>query len=53
MPVPWSWLGTLGRIVPDVIGDRLYDLVQRNRFRWFGARDVCFKPDATQSHRFL
>jgi predicted DCC family thiol-disulfide oxidoreductase YuxK len=39
--------------VPDVIGDHLYDWVQRNRFRWFGARDVCFQPDATQSHRFL
>jgi predicted DCC family thiol-disulfide oxidoreductase YuxK len=53
MPAPWSWLGRLGRVVPDVIGDCLYDWVQRNRFRWFGAREVCFKPDATQSHRFL
>ena len=53
MPAPWSWLGTLGHIVPDAIGDRLYDWVQPNRFRWFGAREACFKPDATQSHRFL
>jgi predicted DCC family thiol-disulfide oxidoreductase YuxK len=53
MPAPWSWLGTLGRIVPDVIGDRLYDWLQRNRFRWFGQRNACFMPDATQSHRFL
>jgi len=53
MPAPWSWLGSLGRIVPDVIGDRLYDWLQRNRFRWFGQRKACFMPDATQSHRFL
>jgi predicted DCC family thiol-disulfide oxidoreductase YuxK len=53
MPAPWSWLGQLGRIVPDFLGDKIYDYVQRNRFRWFGTRDACFKPDATQAHRFL
>ena len=53
MPAPWSWLGYLGRIVPDVIGDRVYDWVQRNRLNWFGSREACFRPDATQSHRFL
>jgi predicted DCC family thiol-disulfide oxidoreductase YuxK len=53
MPPPWSWLGTIGRIVPDFVGDRLYDWLQRNRFRWFGTREVCFKPDTAQAHRFL
>jgi predicted DCC family thiol-disulfide oxidoreductase YuxK len=53
MRAPWSWLGWIGRIVPDFIGNRLYDWVQRNRFSWFGTREACFAPDATQSHRFL
>lgn len=53
MPAPWRWLGRLGRIVPDFIGDPIYDLVQRNRFDWFGKRPTCFLPDAAQKRRFL
>jgi predicted DCC family thiol-disulfide oxidoreductase YuxK len=53
MPAPWRWLGTVGRIVPDFLGDRIYDWVQRNRLRWFGSRDSCFLPDAQQKRRFL
>ncbi len=53
LPAPWSWLGALGRIVPDFIGNRIYDLVQRNRIGWFGARSTCFIPDSTMRRRFL
>jgi predicted DCC family thiol-disulfide oxidoreductase YuxK len=53
LPAPWRWLGTVGLVVPDVIGDLLYDWVQRNRLKWFGSRDVCLKPDASNRHRFL
>jgi predicted DCC family thiol-disulfide oxidoreductase YuxK len=53
MPAPWSWLGTAGRIVPNSIGDRIYDWVQRNRIHWFGAREACFRADERQWHRFL
>lgn len=53
MPAPWHWLGRLGRVVPDAIGDRVYDWVQRNRLRWFGERSVCFAPDPVQAERFL
>jgi predicted DCC family thiol-disulfide oxidoreductase YuxK len=53
MPAPWRWLGGAGRIIPDFIGDPIYDFVQRNRLAWFGARDQCFAPDATQRSRFL
>ena len=49
MPAPWRWLGQLGRAVPGVIGDRIYDWVQRNRIGWFGARDTCFM--ALPEHR--
>lgn len=53
MPAPWSWLGRMGRIVPDAIGDPIYDLVQRNRFDWFGKRATCFMPSAAERQRFL
>jgi predicted DCC family thiol-disulfide oxidoreductase YuxK len=53
MPAPWRWLGGLGRLVPEVIGDRIYDWVQRNRIGWFGARQTCFLPDARTRVRLL
>jgi predicted DCC family thiol-disulfide oxidoreductase YuxK len=53
MRAPWRWLGYVGRIVPDFVGDRLYDWVQRNRFAWFGSREQCFMPSAGQRARFL
>jgi predicted DCC family thiol-disulfide oxidoreductase YuxK len=53
LPAPWAWLGTLGRIVPNYIGDMLYDWVQKNRLRWFGRRSECLMPDLHNSKRFL
>jgi predicted DCC family thiol-disulfide oxidoreductase YuxK len=53
MPPPWRWLGTVGRVVPTFAGDRLYDWVQRNRFKWFGRREVCHRGDAKHADRFL
>lgn len=52
MPKPWSWLGVIGRIVPSLVGDRIYDWVQRNRIAWFGSSEHCFMPDAAQKARF-
>lgn len=45
MPMPWRFLGQLGCIVPDFLGNPIYDFVQRNRLSWFGTQDVCFVPD--------
>lgn len=53
MPAPWRWLAGMGRLVPNVIGDRVYDWVQRNRIGWFGARETCFLPGTAASTRFL
>lgn len=53
MPQPWRFLGFAGRVVPDVIGDRIYDWVQRNRLSWFGERQVCRRPTASEQARFL
>jgi predicted DCC family thiol-disulfide oxidoreductase YuxK len=53
MPAPWRILATSAHIIPSIIGDKIYDWVQRNRISWFGARDTCFMPDAETQKRFL
>lgn len=53
LPQPWRALGQLGDVVPSLIGDPLYDWVQRNRLRWFGSRATCRMPNAAEAHRFL
>lgn len=49
---PWS-LAVIFRIVPRVLRDRLYMLVARNRFRWFGRRETCYMPDPRFAGRML
>lgn len=52
LSAPWSWLRWL-RLVPASVRDRVYDLVVRNRYRWFGRRETCMIPDAELRSRFL
>lgn len=40
-------------LVPESWRDRLYDLVARNRFRWFGRRESCILPTSEQQERFV
>lgn len=49
---PWSWLA-LGRFLPRSLGDAVYRLISRHRYRWFGRRDACMIPDPSLSSRFL
>ena len=37
---PWN-LFALARLVPRPVRDRVYSLIARNRFRWFGKRATC------------
>src|ERR1700759_888372 len=39
--LPWS-LMSVGRLLPRPVRDRLYDIVARNRLRWFGVRQSCY-----------
>jgi predicted DCC family thiol-disulfide oxidoreductase YuxK len=49
---PWS-LAAVFRIVRRSLRDRLYMLVARNRFRWFGRRETCYMPDPRFTGRML
>jgi predicted DCC family thiol-disulfide oxidoreductase YuxK len=37
------------QFIPRVVGDAIYDLVARNRYRWFGRRDACILPNSDRS----
>ena len=50
LQAPWSWLKVL-RFVPG--RDALYRLVARNRYRWFGKKEFCWRPTAELTSRFL
>jgi predicted DCC family thiol-disulfide oxidoreductase YuxK len=49
---PWRWVRPF-RVVPRRLRDVLYDLVSRNRYRWFGRRDSCLLPTPELASRFL
>ena len=40
---PWPFLGIF-YLVPRFIRDAVYDMVARNRKRWFGTRSTCYIP---------
>ena len=50
---PWPALAALARLVPAGARDAVYDWVARNRFGWFGRRDVCLVPTPALRDRFL
>ncbi|WP_372774196.1 thiol-disulfide oxidoreductase DCC family protein [Mangrovibacterium sp.] len=43
----------IGYILPSSWRFRIYGLVARNRFSWFGHRRTCFLPNEKQRARFL
>jgi predicted DCC family thiol-disulfide oxidoreductase YuxK len=50
--LPWS-LAVVARVLPLGWRDRLYDVVARNRLRWFGSRTTCYRPEPGFADRFL
>ncbi|MGH8553730.1 MAG: thiol-disulfide oxidoreductase DCC family protein, partial [Methylococcales bacterium] len=49
---PWRMLGTL-RIIPRLLRNPLYDVIARNRYRWFGKKDSCMTPTDDIKSRFV
>ncbi|GBL35764.1 uncharacterized protein YuxK [Filimonas sp.] len=46
-------LGYVFIIIPKPLRDYLYNLIGRNRYRWFGKSDSCMLPTADMKDRFL
>lgn len=40
-------------IIPRPIRNVVYNWIARNRYHWFGKRDVCMSPSPEIKHRFL
>jgi predicted DCC family thiol-disulfide oxidoreductase YuxK len=50
----WPWrAAAAARIVPKPLRNRLYRLVARNRYRWFGRRGTCWVPGPADADRIL
>lgn len=52
LPAPISWL-VIFNIIPVYFRDKIYDLIARNRYKWFGKRDTCRVATAEEAERFL
>ena len=48
----WKWTG-LFKIVPRFIRNAVYNVIARNRYKWFGKRDECMIPTPELKSRFL
>ena len=40
-------------LVPKFMRDAVYDLVAKNRYKWFGQHDNCWLPEEKDKWRFL
>lgn len=40
-------------IFPSFIRDRVYDFIAKNRYAWFGKKDICRIPSADEKKYFL
>ncbi len=49
---PWR-AASLLRVLPRGLRDRMYRVLARNRYRWFGRRDACYLPPEGECDRFL
>jgi predicted DCC family thiol-disulfide oxidoreductase YuxK len=48
----WKYLKIL-KVLPPSIRDFLYDIVAKNRYRWFGKKETCMLPTLEMKKRFL
>jgi predicted DCC family thiol-disulfide oxidoreductase YuxK len=49
---PW-YIAIIARVVPRVLRNKLYDLIAKNRLKWFGSQSECFLADPSHRDRFL
>lgn len=47
------WLTQIGYILPQTIRDGIYDIVAKNRYKWFGKKDSCMIPTPELKAKFL
>ena len=45
--------GIIFKYVPKILRDSVYNLIAKNRYRWFGKKEKCIVPSADERERFL
>lgn len=50
---PWRILSLVLTLTPRPVRDWAYRLTARNRYQWFGRRELCLIPGPAHSERFL
>ncbi|OLO27055.1 thiol-disulfide oxidoreductase [Alkalihalophilus pseudofirmus] len=48
----WKFIW-LFRVIPTSIRDFIYNVIAKNRYRWFGQRGSCMLPSVEDKKRFL
>ncbi len=48
----WWWL-YLFIIIPLFIRDAVYNLIAKNRYKWFGKKEACWIPNPALKSRFI
>ena len=48
----WKWVKILW-IFPKFIRDAVYNLIAKNRYKWFGKKEECWLPTPELNARFL
>ena len=52
--LPWYWKWTqIFWIVPPFLRDAVYNVIARNRYKWFGKKESCMIPTPEIKMRFL
>jgi predicted DCC family thiol-disulfide oxidoreductase YuxK len=52
LSAPWRWF-KIFRIVPRALRDAIYNVIARNRYRWFGKKNQCMIPTPALKARFV
>jgi predicted DCC family thiol-disulfide oxidoreductase YuxK len=52
LPLPWKFLAIL-KIIPAGIRDLVYNLIARNRNRFWGLRNICYRATGIYADRML
>lgn len=48
----WNWLYVF-IIIPKRLRDFIYDFIAKNRYKWFGKRDICIVNSLKYKERFI
>jgi len=52
LPFPWPLL-RIFFLIPAFIRDYIYNVIGRNRYKWFGKNETCFVKQPNYEDRFL